>query len=161
MACQATASDGQKASEKRKVDSSILSLTTTSCCALVKVMTCTNDKICWVVDLWAWLSDFSRSTQMCRVLAHRPLGHLFRPRAGRAAGAIRGAAACRDGRRPPVLRPRGQRRGDLAHRAAAARPPAPRPPLPARILGTRRGGNPAPRPPALAAAVAARGGLSP
>jgi len=31
--------------------------------------------------------------------------HLFRPRARRPAGAIRGAAACRDGWRPPVLRP--------------------------------------------------------
>jgi hypothetical protein len=66
----------------------------------------------------------------------------FRPRARRAAGAIRGAAACRDGRRPPVLCPGGQRRGDLGHRAAAARPPAPRPSLPARVLGTRGGGNP-------------------
>jgi len=31
--------------------------------------------------------------------------HLFRPRARRPAGAIRGAAACRDGWRPPILRP--------------------------------------------------------
>ena len=95
------------------------------------------------------------------VLPHGPLGHLFRPRARRAARAIRGAAACRDGRRPPVLRPGGQRPGDLADRAAAARPPARRPPLPARVLGTRGGGNPAPRPPALPAAVAARAGPSP
>ena len=54
-----------------------------------------------------------------------------------------------------------QRRGDLAHRAAAARPPARRPPLPARILGTRRRGDPGPRSSALAAAVAARRWLSP
>jgi len=55
--------------------------------------------------------------------------------------------------------PGGQRRGDLARRAAAAWSPARRPPLPGRVLGTWGGRNPAPRPPALAAAVAARGGL--
>jgi hypothetical protein len=41
-----------------------------------------------------------------------------------------------------------------------ARIGARRPYLPARVLGTRGGGNPAPRPSALAAAVAAGGGLS-
>ena len=95
------------------------------------------------------------------ILAPGPPGHLVRPRAGRAPGTVRAAAARRAGRRPSALRPAGQRRGDLAHRAAAARPPARRPLLPARILGTRRRGGPGPRSSALAAAVAARRWLSP
>jgi len=81
------------------------------------------------------------------ILAPGPPGHLVRPRAGRTAGTVRAAAARRAHRRPPALRPGGQRRGDLAHRAAAARPPARRPPLPAGIMGTRRRGNPGPRSP--------------
>ena len=39
------------------------------------------------------------------VLAPGPPGHLFRPRARRAAGAVRAAAARRDGRRPPATSP--------------------------------------------------------
>jgi len=54
------------------------------------------------------------------ILAAGPPGHLVRPRAGRARGAVRAAAARRAGRRPSALRPAGQRRGDLAHRSAAA-----------------------------------------
>jgi hypothetical protein len=72
------------------------------------------------------------------VLAPGPPGHLVRPRAGRTAGAVRAPAARRDRRPPSALRQRGQRRGDLAHCAAAARPPARRPPLPVRILGGPR-----------------------
>ena len=94
------------------------------------------------------------------VLAPGPPGHVVHPRAGRTAGAVRAAAARRDRRRPSALRPGGQRRGDLAHCAAAARPPAGRPPLPGRILGSRGGGSPGPRPPTLAAAVAAHEELS-
>jgi hypothetical protein len=44
------------------------------------------------------------------VLAPGPPGHLVRPRAGRTAGTVRAAAARRARRRPPALRPGGQRR---------------------------------------------------
>jgi hypothetical protein len=65
------------------------------------------------------------------VLAPGPPGHLVRPRAGRTGRTVRATAARRARRRPPALRPGRRRRGDLAHRAAAARPPARRQALPA------------------------------
>ena len=77
-------------------------------------------------------------------------------RAGRrGADALRGAAARGDGRRPHPLHPPGRRRGDVADHAAAARQPAARPSLQARVVGAR-GGREAGRRVRLARAVARR-----
>ena len=91
------------------------------------------------------------------ILAPGPPGHLVRPRAGRTAGTVRAAAARRAHRRPPALRPGGQRRETWR----IVQPLLDHPPVPAGIIGTRRRGNPGPRSPPLAAAMAARGPLSP
>ncbi len=78
------------------------------------------------------------------------LSLIFSGELGDSAGALRAAV-----RRPPAgrgqaLRPRGQRGGNVAHRAAAAGRATPGGALRPRVLGTRRREHPAGRAPALA-----------
>ena len=74
---------------------------------------------------------------------------------GRGAGALRGAAARRDAGRQRALQAPGQRRGDVAHHAAAARLAAARAPVREGDVGTAGRGRPDRRPRALARAVGA------
>ena len=75
---------------------------------------------------------------------------------GRGRDAVRGAAARGDDRRQQALQAAGQRRGDLADHAAAARRPSPGPRIQEGVVGPERRGRPRRRAGPLARAVGVR-----